>query len=82
MALLALGAGWCSEIGAALPSQQHVDFARDVRPLLETRCHGCHGPKRQRGKLQPGSNSITLRLHNPHHFAGIFRRPFLYRPAG
>jgi hypothetical protein len=34
------------------------------------------------GKLQPGSNSITLRLHNPHHFGGIFRRPFLYRPAG
>ncbi len=31
--------------------------------------------------LKPGKNSITLRLHNPHHFGGIFRRPFVYRPA-
>jgi hypothetical protein len=34
------------------------------------------------GKLQPGKNNLTLRLHNPHHFGGIFRRPFLYRPSG
>jgi hypothetical protein len=30
-------------------------------------------------KLKVGKNSIVLRLHNPHHFGGIFRRPFLYR---
>jgi len=34
------------------------------------------------GHLKPGKNSIALRLHNPHHFGGIFRRPFLYRPVG
>ncbi len=32
------------------------------------------------GKLKAGKNTLTLRLHNPHHFGGIFRRPFLYRP--
>lgn len=32
------------------------------------------------GKLMPGKNLITLRGHNPHHFGGLFRRPFLYRP--
>jgi hypothetical protein len=31
------------------------------------------------GKLQPGRNSITLRINNPHHMGGIFRRPFVYR---
>ena len=31
------------------------------------------------GHLKPGANTITLRYHNPHHFGGIFRRPFLYR---
>ncbi|MFO0905223.1 MAG: DUF4838 domain-containing protein [Pirellulales bacterium] len=31
------------------------------------------------GKLKPGRNSIVVRHHNPHHFGGIFRRPFLYR---
>jgi hypothetical protein len=33
------------------------------------------------GKLRPGANTLTLRLYNPHHFGGIFRRPFLYRPT-
>jgi hypothetical protein len=31
------------------------------------------------GRLKPGKNRLTLRLYNPHHFGGMFRRPFLYR---
>lgn len=31
------------------------------------------------GKLKPGKNRLTVRLYNPHHFGGMFRRPFLYR---
>ncbi len=31
------------------------------------------------GKLKPGHNVIALRGFNPHHFGGMFRRPFLYR---
>lgn len=31
------------------------------------------------GKLKPGKNTIVLRIYNPHHFAGMFRRPFIYR---
>lgn len=32
--------------------------------------------------LKQGMNRFTLRIHNPHHLGGIFRRPFLYsRPA-
>lgn len=31
------------------------------------------------GKLKPGKNLVTLRAFNPHHFGGMFRRPFLYR---
>jgi hypothetical protein len=34
------------------------------------------------GKLKPGKNQVTLRGHCPHHFGGMFRRPFLYRAAG
>lgn len=29
--------------------------------------------------LKPGKNTLTLRIYNPHHFGGMFRRPFLYR---
>lgn len=33
------------------------------------------------GKLKPGKNLFTLRGFNPHHFGGMFRRPFLYKAA-
>jgi hypothetical protein len=33
------------------------------------------------GHLRPGQNLVTLRGFNPHHFGGMFRRPFLYRRA-
>jgi hypothetical protein len=32
--------------------------------------------------LKPGANAIAVRVNNPHHFGGLFRRPFLYRPEG
>jgi hypothetical protein len=32
------------------------------------------------GRVKPGSNEIALRGYNPHHFGGMFRRPFLYEP--
>jgi len=32
------------------------------------------------GWLRPGANVIALRGYNPHHFGGMFRRPFLYVP--
>ena len=34
------------------------------------------------GHLKPGKNDVTLRVHNTHHNGGLFRRPFLYIPAG
>lgn len=32
------------------------------------------------GHLKPGANTIAVRVNNPHHFGGMFRRPFLYAP--
>ena len=31
------------------------------------------------GKLKPGKNKFVLRINNPHHLGGMFRRPFLYQ---
>jgi len=31
-------------------------------------------------KIKSGKNKIALRVNNPHHFGGIFRRPFFYKP--
>ena len=33
------------------------------------------------GALRPGRNTIALRIDNPHHMGGMFRRPFLYHPT-
>ena len=30
------------------------------------------------GKLKPGTNIIALRVDSRHHYAGMFRRPFIY----
>src|SRR5262249_6715021 len=31
---------------------QHIDFGRDVRPILERSCWQCHGPDKQKGGLR------------------------------
>jgi hypothetical protein len=31
--------------------------------------------------LRAGRNEVAVRGFNPHHFGGLFRRPFLYTPA-
>jgi hypothetical protein len=33
------------------------------------------------GRLEAGANTIALRCNCEHHFGGMFRRPFMYRPA-
>jgi len=33
------------------------------------------------GKLKLGKNLVSLRGKNPHHFGGMFRRPFLFQPT-
>ena len=30
--------------------------------------------------MKIGANTFAVRVNNPHHFGGMFRRPFLYRP--
>ena len=42
---------FCARVnGAELPppAQRTVDFARDVRPILQEHCIGCHGPEKQK----------------------------------
>ena len=52
--------GWLGVLGGAAetapdssklpaPAAKAVDFAKDIRPLLQERCIKCHGPEKQKG---------------------------------
>ncbi|HWE37706.1 MAG TPA: PSD1 and planctomycete cytochrome C domain-containing protein [Isosphaeraceae bacterium] len=38
-----------------------VDFVRDVRPILETHCHRCHGPAKQKSGLRLDARAGALK---------------------
>src|SRR4029434_8207844 len=38
-----------------------VDFAKEVVPILKSRCIECHGPEKQKGKLRLDSKADLLK---------------------
>src|SRR2546430_9846965 len=38
--------------GPFLSAAEPVDYLREVKPLLASRCYSCHGAVRQKGKLR------------------------------
>jgi len=42
----------CATIAPLIAEEPSLDFARDVRPILQRHCLECHGPKVQKGKLR------------------------------
>jgi hypothetical protein len=53
-------AGPAFQASAADP--ERVDFARDVRPILERACWKCHGPEKQKGGLRFDLRTVALGL--------------------
>jgi hypothetical protein len=49
-----------SALAAAPLWSATIDFARDVFPVFEKRCHGCHGPTTQLGKLRLDARNLAL----------------------
>ena len=49
------------------PGPAAVEFARDVRPILERHCYACHGPERQRSglRLDVKSKAFAEGAHGP-----------------
>ena len=38
-----------------------IDYAQDVKPILEARCYTCHGPKKQKAGLRLDEQAAALR---------------------
>jgi mono/diheme cytochrome c family protein len=45
-------------------TKRPIDFARDVRPILQKTCVGCHGPDKQRGGLRLDDGALALKGGN------------------
>jgi len=41
--------------------QQAMVYADVIKPILETRCYGCHGPNKQKGKLRLDEPDFILK---------------------
>ncbi len=61
------GSGWllavpaCLAIASVALGDEPVDYARDVRPILEKNCYSCHGVTRQRAGLRLDSAAGAIR---------------------
>ncbi len=45
----------------AAPPTAQVEFTRDIEPVLNSRCHECHGPKKSRGRLRLDQKAAALK---------------------
>ena len=62
-AMLVAGAWrWASSSFAATNQRQQskVDFVREIQPIFQSHCYGCHGPNRQMAGLRLDSKKIAL----------------------
>lgn len=50
-----------------LLAESKVDFGKEVRPILQRSCAGCHGTAQQMGKLRLDSKASTKRTLTPGH---------------
>src|SRR5437899_10785404 len=50
--LMGSGFGLSMSTQAAAPSASSIDFQKEIRPLFESRCIECHGPKKQKSGLR------------------------------
>ncbi|MFM7591256.1 MAG: DUF1549 domain-containing protein, partial [Isosphaeraceae bacterium] len=51
---------------SAVQSDEKVDFARDVRPILAKNCFGCHGAEKQKSSLRLDIKSLAFKGGSGH----------------
>lgn len=68
-------------IVAAPLAAQSVDFARDIRPILERSCYSCHGPNLQMGSLRLDARSAAVKggVSGPLWVTGNAKESILYQ---
>ncbi|MDQ6665690.1 MAG: hypothetical protein M3Z23_15025, partial [Acidobacteriota bacterium] len=44
----------------SIVSAAPVDFVKDVQPIFQKSCYGCHGPKNQMARLRLDSKALAM----------------------
>src|SRR5947208_5647157 len=57
--VVAAGCGWVFPFG--IFGAEKVDFALDVKPILESACLSCHGPEKPKGNLRLDTRAGALK---------------------
>src|SRR5688500_6295841 len=52
-------------VAAASCAYAAVDYVRDVQPILQKRCYGCHGPAQQMSGLRLDRRAAAMRVIKP-----------------
>ncbi len=60
LALLTATPGLADDQASSRPSGRAVDFASEVYPIFEQRCHACHGASQQMGEFRLDSGPAAL----------------------
>ncbi len=61
MAVAGVAAAATARAAAPSPAGAGIDFARDIRPILASRCYDCHGPEAAKGGLRLDSLAAARR---------------------
>ena len=59
--LLLTFCAWVNGAELPPPAQRTVDFTRNVRPILQERCFGCHGPDKQKNGYRLDSREAAMK---------------------
>lgn len=52
---------WCAVLAGAMAAEKPVSFYRDVAPIFQKSCNGCHYPAKLKGKLDLTSVATALK---------------------
>ena len=52
---------FCGVVGGlGMAAEPRVDFAREIQPLLASRCYDCHGPEKAKGGLRLTALNLAI----------------------
>jgi hypothetical protein len=71
---MVLVASWTFQTVSARWQADKIDFARDIQPILQTQCSGCHGPAKQLGQLRLDEKQSAARVLGPSATSRLFKR--------